>query len=923
MAGESPDKLEQRKSSGETTREKRDPRLAAFRTAEVPGGGARGGGVLADEAGEPGAGGAPEAERSRPDESAEAGVTGPKSSDGPDGPDNPDSPDDRKAADESGTDDSPAGTSTSPAGTSTAKPTADGSPGSEERLRAAVAAWVAGTGPDELEEDADIEIDHAQKPQVGDDAPEVPDADGSKAAAPTAATPTAVTPTPETSTPGSSGSSGSSGTSGTSDEPTEPARADLADDRESDTGDEADSAGEADSDSGNEGDSPAKAAERPAAKRVDQPTTTFAAVKRGAPEPSKKTAPKTAPKADPKPEPEAKTAAEPAAKTAAEPAEPTAEPAAKPEAGAADRPAAGAKPVDRPTTAFKAVRPPAGWASKPGGAQRSDEESPAERTSRFVPLKSSDDPATSKPPMPAMPPTKPTVAPGEAAKATPNAVPGAPPTPRAPSAPSAPPVPPSAPPAPPALAPAAAPTAARAPGVQPGLPEAERTKQQPLPPEPPGTDVPSDGPGEPSGPPAPLDLLAALTNTPPKRETPTRTIVRRFKIWTPIAVLLAVVFAVVQAARPLPTPTLPLTAPATHTFDGAKPAMPWPTEGQGYVEVTGLGSLGTYGAQKPLPIGSVAKVMTAYVILKEHPLKVGEKGPLIPVDKKAEDDASAEGESVLDTVKAGDKINELEAIKAIMIPSANNIARLLARWDGGSETAFVKKMNAAAKDLGMKNTTYTDPSGLREATVSTAVDQVKLGKMAMQIPALKAVTKLPSFKDTSGKTWQNYNRLVPYDGAVGIKTGSTTKAGGNLLFAGEKQVGGTTQLIVGAVLGQHKPSIIDTVNAASKKVLLAAQATLKSTTVVKKGDVVGKVDDGLGGTTPVIATKDVTAVGWSGLKVRLALNDGGKTVPHEAKAGTVVGTLTVGSGPGQVKVPVALQKALTEPAFGSKLTRVG
>ncbi|MET7837279.1 D-alanyl-D-alanine carboxypeptidase [Streptomyces sp. NPDC005356] len=438
----------------------------------------------------------------------------------------------------------------------------------------------------------------------------------------------------------------------------------------------------------------------------------------------------------------------------------------------------------------------------------------------------------------------------------------------------------------------------------------ERTTQQPLPPLP------------------PLDLLAELTNTPPPAETPVRTAVRRVKIWTPIVLLLAVVFAVVQAVRPLPAPTLALTAKSTFAFDGDKVSLPWPAEGQGSMDVSGIGSMDGFGEQKPVPIGSVAKAMTAYVVLKDHPLQPGKDGPSIDVDAKAEKEGGydSEGESTLNTVKEGDKLSQKDALSAIMIPSANNIARLLARWDTGSEEAFVKKMNAAAKDLGMTGTTYTDPSGLKETTVSTAQDQVKLGNELVKIQALMDITKLPTWKDPSGKTWQNYNRLVPYNNAVGVKTGSTTKAGGNLLFAATKDAGGETVTVVGAILGQHRAPIIDTVNAVSKTAMLAAQDAVKASTILKKGDVVGYVDDGLGGQTPVVVTKNVSAVGWAGLTVKLELADGAKgaAIPHSAKAGTQVGELKVGDGSGgAVTVPVALQKDLAEPGFGAKLTRVG
>ncbi|MCX5111362.1 D-alanyl-D-alanine carboxypeptidase [Streptomyces sp. NBC_00378] len=500
--------------------------------------------------------------------------------------------------------------------------------------------------------------------------------------------------------------------------------------------------------------------------------------------------------------------------------------------------------VDQPTTALKI--PPI--EPKP--------ESAAERTSKFVPLRGDD------------------VRPAPAAT----------PAPRKPETPAA-----SAAPAPASLS------------------TAERTTQQPMPPKP------------------PLDLLAELTNTPPPPETPVRTAVRRVKIWTPLVLLLLIAFAIVQMVRPLPEPELQMSAKDTYTFKGSKPTLPWPDEGQGYMAATGLGPVDSFGEQKAVPIGSVAKAMTAYIVLKDHPLKKGEKGPSIEIDAKAESDGKldAEGESTLNTVTAGDKLTEQEALSAIMIPSANNIARLLARWDAGSEEAFVKKMNETAKSLGMKNTTYTDPSGLNATTVSSAEDQVKLGQKLVEIPALMEITKLPSWTDPSGKNWRNYNTLVPYNGALGIKTGSTSKAGGNLLFAAHKMVGDTDQLIVGAVLGQHKPAIIDTVNAVSKEVMLATQDLLEGAKVVKKGDVVGTVEDGFGNSVPVVATKDVSAVGWPGLTVRIELTDDGKTIPNSAAAGTHVGTLTVGEGTSQVKVAVALQSDLTEPAFGDKLTRIG
>ncbi|MFJ9548455.1 D-alanyl-D-alanine carboxypeptidase [Streptomyces erythrochromogenes] len=567
---------------------------------------------------------------------------------------------------------------------------------------------------------------------------------------------------------------------------------------------------------------------------------------------------------------------------------------AKPEAAKASAPAAGAADSER-TAVFRvpkvdALKSDAGQKSKPaaakpnsaspsGSAPADDSERTAvfrapkpeaPKASTFVPLRTDGDGTTEAKPKPTPTPTR------------------------------KPPVPPT-----PSVSAAASTTTERLDHSD----RSERTTQQPLPPKP------------------PLDMLADLTNNPPPPPSPLRTAVRRFKIYAPLVVLLGIILAIVQLVRPLPEPTLVMTAKSSYTFEGAMPQLPWPSEGQAYMAAAGLGTLGQSGEQKPVPIASVTKSMTAYIILRDHPIKKGEQGAMIDVDKTAETEGkkndSVNNESTLDTVKEGDKISEYDAIAALMIPSANNIARLLARWDSGSQEAFVKKMNDTAKELGMTNTTYTDPSGLDATTVSTAEDQVKLGLKLVEIETLLDITKKPNWVDPSGKSWRNWNGLTGPSGALGIKTGTTTKAGGNLLFAAQKKIGNTNQLIVGAVLGQHKPSIIDTVLAASKQLMTATQKALDGATVVKKGDVVGYVDDGLGGRTPVVATADVQAIGWASLTVTVKLADGGGAVPQTATAGTEVGMLTVGEGASQVKVPVALKSDLASPGIGSKLTRIG
>jgi len=228
------------------------------------------------------------------------------------------------------------------------------------------------------------------------------------------------------------------------------------------------------------------------------------------------------------------------------------------------------------------------------------------------------------------------------------------------------------------------------------------------------------------------------------------------------------------------------------------PAAP-PMEGQ-----TAVGSAGrhlhTFGQQRPVPIGSVAKVMTAYVVLRHHPLKSDDDGPKLqvgPADVRDYEGRRSTGQSLLE-VQAGDELTERQALEALLIPSANNIADLLADWDAGSIGDFVADMNATARALGLRNTHYVDPSGFEPATVSTAVDQTRLAEHAMRIPALADIVGQRSVRLPRAGTVRNYNALLGTDGVIGLKTGTTDQAGGNLVFAARDG----RRLIVGAVLGQ-------------------------------------------------------------------------------------------------------------------------
>ncbi|MCF3166569.1 MULTISPECIES: D-alanyl-D-alanine carboxypeptidase family protein [Streptomyces] len=231
--------------------------------------------------------------------------------------------------------------------------------------------------------------------------------------------------------------------------------------------------------------------------------------------------------------------------------------------------------------------------------------------------------------------------------------------------------------------------------------------------------------------------------------------------------------------------------------------LPWPDEGQASVAVEGVGSLGTRGEQKPVPIASLTKVMTAYVILGEHPMRAGTPGAAVVADQRAADESYSSVETTA-PVLAGRTYTQRRLLELMMVPSGNNIARLLARWDAGQERAFVAKMNRAAAGLGMRATTYTGASGMEASTRSTSDDQLRLARAAMKDPVFRQIVATASVTAPgTGATFRNTNRLLGHDGVIGLKTGSSTPAGGNLAWAATQRIAGTTRLVVGVVLHQR------------------------------------------------------------------------------------------------------------------------
>ncbi|HEV7772648.1 MAG TPA: serine hydrolase [Conexibacter sp.] len=235
----------------------------------------------------------------------------------------------------------------------------------------------------------------------------------------------------------------------------------------------------------------------------------------------------------------------------------------------------------------------------------------------------------------------------------------------------------------------------------------------------------------------------------------------------------------------------------------------WPLHGQGaYVLDDGRPAGSPH--QQPVPIASVAKVMTAYIVLKHHPLRADDSGPRFVVGQDDVVDTEArrrDGQSVVD-VRAGEQLTERDALMAILLPSANNVAVLVARQVSGSIASFVAEMNDTARALGMSHTTYTDPSGYDVGTVSTALDQLRLARVVANDETLAAMMATRTYWLPVAGEVTNTNALLGHDGFVGMKTGSHEAAGGCLMFRVVWPTESGSRSLIGVVLGQRGDNLI-------------------------------------------------------------------------------------------------------------------
>jgi serine-type D-Ala-D-Ala carboxypeptidase (penicillin-binding protein 5/6) len=238
---------------------------------------------------------------------------------------------------------------------------------------------------------------------------------------------------------------------------------------------------------------------------------------------------------------------------------------------------------------------------------------------------------------------------------------------------------------------------------------------------------------------------------------------------------------------------------------GKNAQLAWPAIGQAAIGSVEDGLLARSSDNEgPLPTASMAKVITALAIMEKQPFKAGQTGKTYTLTSKDVANYRAEvarNGSVI-PVHEGMELTQYQAMQAMLVASANNMADTLVEKTFGSEEAYVSYASDMVQRMGLSRTVVADASGFSPATASTPSELVTIGIAALKNPVIAEIVAQPQAWIPGVGTIKNTNELLGADGVIGLKTGTTDQAGSCLLFAARYTAEDGRQVtIVGVIMG--------------------------------------------------------------------------------------------------------------------------
>ena len=317
------------------------------------------------------------------------------------------------------------------------------------------------------------------------------------------------------------------------------------------------------------------------------------------------------------------------------------------------------------------------------------------------------------------------------------------------------------------------------------------------------------------------------------------------------------------------------------------------------------GNIANSSELKIQPTASTTKMILGLAIMRAKPFEKGTPGEIITITEENYNKylwyVNNNGSNVPVTI--GEEISEYDALMAVFLASANNMADTLAEWAFGSLDGYREYANKMLAEWGLTDTIIgVDASGFDTSTTSTAADLAVVGAKVLEDPVLAEIVGTKQYTIPVAGTIENTNHLLGTNGIVGVKTGYNGDESGYCLVTGYLT---GENIITTTVLGEptRELSFDD-----SLAIVNTAQNLLKEQSFVQAGDLVGYYDSWWTGKVAIRAEKDLTGIGWTEAEPKTDLEMNGQT-----------GTLKITISDQNYTVGVTADEYAQEPSFGDRL----
>lgn len=372
-------------------------------------------------------------------------------------------------------------------------------------------------------------------------------------------------------------------------------------------------------------------------------------------------------------------------------------------------------------------------------------------------------------------------------------------------------------------------------------------------------------------------------------------------------------FALLAPLEPIAPQVLELESVATPAADIALPSYGGSAIGDADSDHLYAG----VDVDTPRPIASLTKVVTALVVLHEHPIEAGTDGATITLT--AADSRLVSRYAAINGTTApapiGGTITQRAVIELMMVHSANNYAETLAVWAFGSVDAYLTAARGWLDEQGLTGISVADTTGFSPENRASPRSLLRLARVATDDPVLAEAAALPRATVPGIGSFENRNLIIGVDGVSGLKTGTLRSSGSSLLFSAEHAGPTGEHRVVGVVLnGPDGPRVA----ADARALLLSVRDDYHEVELVAEGTLVARYTSPWGDTAEVRTATGVVDVVWgemaSVVTARAPDLQPGVDVDDEP-------TLEVRYGGERVRVPLQWVGSIDEPPLDWRLAQ--